>query len=420
MAERTTEQMGLAQATEILKYHYLPGVDDAFNNETVLLKRFKRRKATVMGDRYIFSLHKTRNWATAPRAETGVATGIGSAVDYLPPPGVQVYDQAELQRTHYYGRFKVTGASLSAAKGEGAMIDLLGREMTGIKDDVVKTINRALCGENRGALALVTGADTGTYDIPVNTTARLEVGMPITLADMTGGACANGTPSQVIVSIDEAGKTFNVAADPGDVGSSDAVFLDGEHGSTFASSYYGMPGLEHIVNSTTGLYANINRSSTTPANTWWDAERVDGSGGLSIDLMLDTQQRMRKNANGKLSLILTGAKQWRAYGNLIDPSRRWAGTIKKLDGAFDSLDFNGVPIVWDPDIDDGQMYFLDESTWTILEEEPLGFMDRDGSVLTRVGSGATAEDAYEATLVWRGNLRCGNPHRNAVIYDLPE
>ena len=169
--------------------------------------------------------------------------------------------------------------------------------------------------------------------------------------------------------------------------------------------------MEYIINSTSGSWADIARS-----NTYWAAERIPGNvgGGLSLDLMLQAQQIMRENANGKLSLVLCGTKQWRTYGNLMAPDRRWVKDIRKLDGGFDALDFNGVPVVADFDCDDGQMYFFDESTFQILEEEPLNFMDKDGSVLSRVKD----EDAYEATLVWRGNLACNNPHANAVIYDL--
>lgn len=422
MAARTSEQMGLSQAGEILKNDYLPAVKEAFNNETVLASRLKRKKAMVQGNKYVFATHAARNWGVGPRPESGVTLDGGGTTStdwsFLPPPGMQVYDQAYLQRTHLYGRMKVSGAALSAARGDGAMVDLLGNEMRGLKNDLMKAFNRNLFGKAYGGLAAVTATATSTT-VTVDTVARLEVGMPVTVAvtrsgTATGGEVVTGG-SQVIVTIPTS-TSFTVAAN---VTATDSctVYLDGEYGDTaHASSSWGFDGLEHIVGNTTTTrtYADI-----TSAAYWGTEVEDNNAAGLSVKLMLDMQARMRKNANGKLSLVITSDQQWRNYGEIMTNKQQWVGNVKKLDGGYDALDFHGVPVVWDPDCDPDKMYFLDESTFKILEEEPLGFIDRDGSVLTRVGSGAAAEDAYEATLVWRGSLQCDNPLANACIIDLP-
>lgn len=146
---------------------------------------------------------------------------------------------------------------------------------------------------------------------------------------------------------------------------------------------------------------------------------IDGSSGLDPDLMFQAIHGMRNAAGGKCSLILCDFTQWRAYGDTFHGARNWEGNVKKLDGGFDSLSFNGIPVVPDVDCPSGMMYFLDESQWAILQEKPIGFAEPYGQVLHWLGVGANSVDAYEATLIWRFAVACFNPKAQAAIYSLP-
>jgi len=407
--KRGTEEFGLTEAAQILKYHYLPALEKAFNTETILLSRFQRRQAQVVGDRYIFGVHSAPNWSTAPRPETGVgAFGAGTDTAYLPPPGRQEYDQAYLQRCHYYGGFKLTGPALSAAKGAGAMIDLLGQNMSGLKTNLLKAINRNLLGSENGALTVcgTTGAST---TVVVETTNRLQVGMPITIAVASTKALITNGSQEVATIPSDTTFTVGVAVT---TDSTHSVYFDGEISTTHAAAAYGMDGTEFIVNSTSGTYADIAQS-----NDYWAATRIDGEYEFSVDHMFEAVQSMRKKANGKCSLIVTSDKVWRKVANILDPKRQWQGNIKSADLGVGALDFLGIPLTWDPDCHHNLMYFFDERHWAILEEESVNFINKDGAILCRVGGGITGEDAYEARIVWRGNLACYNPAAQAVIYN---
>lgn len=407
----TTDAMDLSDANAILKYMYLPGFREAFNNSKILLNRLKRRKATMQGDRIVFAFHKSRNFGTGPRAETG--TDVANP-PYLPAPGHQGWAQGYLQSKYYYGRFKITGAALSRAKGSGALVDLLGMEMQGIKADVAKHVNRDVYRDGTAAWAkITTGADSTTQ--VVDTTQLLEPGMQLVAATSTG---ASGLAFKVSTVDSET----QITIDPQRSTTTNDLLYPGGLYNTDVSSAYGnaIAGLKQIITNPTHFdvdYAGIDRS--VAGNSFVDGSVISGAGGLSIDLMLETQQEMNKKAEGKLSLIVGHPIQWRAYGNLMAPDRRWVDKIRKLDGGFDSLEFNGVPFVPDWDCQKDTLWFLDEDTFEFAEEDPIDFIDEDGAVLCRVGSGTTAEDAFEATLVWRMNLLCRNPARNAKIHSLP-
>ena len=399
----SSQYLAATRANEILKNQYLDVFRTAFDESTVLLSRLKKKKSVPAGANYIFPVHVTRNWGVAPRAgTTSLSSNVGT---YLPAPGAQGYDQGTLTRANYYGRFKIFGDALDAAKGDGGMIDLLGREMRGLKRDMAKAVNQDLFSQD-GELAVISAISTTT--VTVDTTHKLEVGQPIAFSIAGGNDLASTvasiTSSTVFVTSDDI--STNVAA-------GDLVVRSGLKSNVATAANKGLTGLPQAVSNASAAsetpamsttYAGIDCSSI--AN--WASTVNDGSGGLSIDLMLQTMQDIEAAGGNEPTIIVTDQASWRIYGNLMAPDRRWVKDVQKLDGGFKYLDFNGVPVVYDVDCTPGTMYFLHEPSIEFLEERPMSFMDKDGAVLTRVGSGTTAEDAYEATMIWRCQLATYN------------
>lgn len=399
----------LSSINAVLREDYLGGMREAFNQETVLLKRLKRNKqVTVQGRSYLYDVKSGRNFGVGARTGT-----TSDAAGYLPTPGSQSWVTASLTRTHYYGRFKVYGSALAAAMRGGTGFKLLGDEMKSVKDDMAKIINQDLYGVGDGIITTVTTlASSATQTVA--STANLSEGQPIVFADATG----LNALARTIESINSATSITLTATVDTVTNSLVNVFRGGITASGGLASEYNncIVGLG-LINDSSGTYAGINRA--TAGNTYWKASELDGSTGLSVDLMTQATQAMRIKAGGNCSLIVTNAIHFRQYGNLLDPSRRWMGNIPKMDGGFPALDFNGIPVTWDPDCPAGVMHFLDESVLEILVEEDLGPMDADGNILVRVGTGTTAEDAYEATFVYRAQLGCKNPGQLAKLTSLP-
>lgn len=417
----------LTKMDTILKERYLPTFRKAFNQEAVLLYRLKRKAPTkVFGRKYIFPLHYRRNFGVGFRGETGADdSGYSSTEPYLPVAGHQGLTEGYLTRSHCYGKFKITGATISAGKADGSMVDVMDTEMNGLRKDMAKYINRNLYGDGTGALAVdqASGAQNGVTTITVDSTRYLEADMPIVLASSTGTSATDQTDAGATLKITSVDSETQITVPECSYTGGDYIYPAGLYDST-KSAVYGnaCDGLKNIISDGTydGTngdldYAGIDRSS----EHFGDATLIDGTAGLDPDLMFQAIHEMRKAAGGKCSLILTSFKQWRMYGNTFHGARNWEGNVKRLDGGFDALFFNTIPVVPDVDCPDDVIWFLDERDFAILQEEPLHFIEDRGTVLQWLGAGDTGVDAYEACLCWRFAICCYNPKAQAKIHSLP-
>jgi hypothetical protein len=78
---------------------------------------------------------------------------------------------------------------------------------------------------------------------------------------------------------------------------------------------------------------------------------------------------------------------------------------------FNSVSYNGVPVVGDIDAPFGNMYFIDESTLKVFSDQDWHFLDADGQTLRQV----IGYDAYEAIMTRYMNLGATNRTKNGVL-----
>jgi hypothetical protein len=111
----------------------------------------------------------------------------------------------------------------------------------------------------------------------------------------------------------------------------------------------------------------------------------------------------------------------REYIKLLDADRRYTGAdLQSPDGGTKAmkqgdLTIGEIPIKAIRTIGLAQVYFLDtkKSGFKRYVAEPGKFMDRDGLVWIRDGSGTNARHAYEATYFCRKQYFAKNPGLNA-------
>lgn len=113
----------------------------------------------------------------------------------------------------------------------------------------------------------------------------------------------------------------------------------------------------------TGTYAGINRATYSQ----WAASVV-GNGGIARPITLALMREMRRTiyvASGmKPDLIICDPIQHEQYGNLLGDKRRYIqdillrGQSIKLDGGYQVLEFDGIPVVEDVNHPAGKMTFL--------------------------------------------------------------
>jgi hypothetical protein len=126
---------------------------------------------------------------------------------------------------------------------------------------------------------------------------------------------------------------------------------------------------EAIVASST--YAGI-ASATYPQ---WAGNVLANSSvprALSVQLMRDMRRTIYLASGKKPKLVLAHPAQFEEYGNLLGTNRRFmqdvniGGAKITLDGGFQALDFDGIPVIEDKDCTQGSMVFIDTSEVAVI------------------------------------------------------
>lgn len=384
----------------ITKEIYQGKIRNQLNEEAIGWKRIERTSEGVesqVGGKYVtFPIRIKRNQGIGARNE----------LEALPDAGQQSWVSVRVALNYLYGRVRLSGQVIELADSNyQAFASAMDLEMTGLKNDLAKDMNRQFYGDGLGTLATTTAVITANQ-VTVDTTKRLEVGQQIDIVS-TGGTVRGA--NRQITAINQTTKV--VTYDGADV-TTDVI---GDILVRTGSYNREITGLAGIVTSTGTLF-NVD---PTVVPQW--AAVVDSNSGtnrpLSEGLMITMTDRVRVNG-GRTSLILAGLGVRRAYFNLLSQQRRYPSTTN-FEGGFTGLAFNNgreIPMVDDPDAPDNTMYFLDEDKLKIYRAHDWQWMNRDGSIWKWV----TGFDAYEAVI--NSYLELGTSQRNAhgVLKDVTE
>ena len=120
--------MNIAQLSTLLKVHYVDGVVEQINYESILVNHFEPAELQWSGKNVTFALHAKSNGSVAAAAE-GVT---------LAQPGSQVYTDLIFTSAYIYGQFVLSGPALAAAKkgGPAAYLSAMDAEMIPLRKDV--------------------------------------------------------------------------------------------------------------------------------------------------------------------------------------------------------------------------------------------------------------------------------------------
>lgn len=155
---------------------------------------------------------------------------------------------------------------------------------------------------------------------------------------------------------------------------------------------------------------------------WFKAQVMTASGGryssqrqltpMLMQQMFDKVELKAGKDYGPDTIITTHAIR-REYLDYMEARRRNVDTMT-LDGGWTALNYNGIPLMVDPDAIDGEMYFLTLKDLQVYRMSDYDWMDRDGAVLSRI----SGYDAYEAVLFRYAELGCNNRQTSGVLCDL--
>jgi hypothetical protein len=401
----------LATIESYLKEVYQGRIREQLNDEIVALKRITRSGAGVtneVGGKYVtFPIHTRRN------------SGIGSRFENeaLPVPGQQGHAAARVGLKYAYGGVQLTGQAISLSDTDAkAFAKALDNEVEGLKNDLLKDMNRQIYGSGNGAIGVATGANTGAV-APVADARLFQVGMVV---DTQTGTTVDNTGLIVSsVSLAPGANTVTFTTTPGTaLAAADIIVRKGS--GIAAGGTKELTGLTAIVSDTGTLY-NIDPS----VEPEWKST-VDANGGtpraLSEALMIKMTDNIRTKG-GSTSLILQSLGVRRAYFNLLSQLRQTVNT-QEFTGGFSGLAFTTdkgeIPVVADTDAPLNTQWYINEDALTYYRDEDWHFLDKDGSMWKQVRDSNGDYDAYYARMVQYHELGTDRRNSHGVIRDITE
>lgn len=118
----------------VLKNFYAKAVVDQLNQEVLALELFEKAKLDWSGKKVVIPVHLSRNVSGVGFRSEGAA---------LPTAGQQGYAELNVFAKFLYGRFKLTGPSISAAKGAYSFGNYVDLELRKLVEDVRVRANLA-------------------------------------------------------------------------------------------------------------------------------------------------------------------------------------------------------------------------------------------------------------------------------------
>jgi hypothetical protein len=401
----------LATIEAYLKEVYQGRIREQLNDEIVALKRITRSGAGVtneVGGKYVtFPIHTRRN------------SGIGSRFESeaLPAPGQQGHAAARVGLKYAYGGIQLTGQAISLSDTDAkAFAKALDNEVEGLKNDLMKDMNRQIYGNGNGAIGVATGSNTGAV-VPVADARLFQIGMVV---DTQTGTTVDNTNLVVSsVSLTPGANTVTFTTTPGTALAAADIIVRAGSGIRSAGTKE-LTGLAAIVSDSGTLY-NIDPS----VEPEWRAT-VSANGGtpraLSEALMIQMTDSIRTKG-GSTSLILQSLGVRRAYFNLLSQLRQTVNT-QEFTGGFSGLAFTTdrgeIPVVADVDAPLNTQWFINEDALTYYRDEDWHFIDRDGSMWKQVRDANGDYDAYYARMVEYHELGTDRRNSHGVIRDITE
>ena len=425
----------LTTVDNILKEYYLGPVQEQLNNEVLLVQRLEARSEDLVGRVAIVPLH------------TGRSGGIGAVSESatLPSAGNQTYAKAQYDLKYLYGRVQVTGPSMAKTKSDvGSFLQILKAELDGIRADLSKDLARQTYGTGDAIIAVgtataITGSGTfaSPYVVELASWESLKKGQIYAGCILDGVTYSSGTPTiaaagvtvKSVSIVGAATSTISVYGGTGTVAISQSwtrtgATTTGFNKNALAGRSNEVDGLQRIITTSAPSSSTVGNSGyqtlgqiDANADQYWDNQRTAVGGALSLQAM-QTMANTVRTKGGQTSMIITSLGVMREFYRLLTfvngastPIYDVSDGTMDFKAGFNSVSYNGVPVVGDIDAPFGNMYFIDESTLKVFSDQDWHFLDADGQTLRQV----IGYDAYEAIMTRYMNLGATNRTKNGVL-----
>jgi hypothetical protein len=387
----------------IFKEVFEEGVAEGVNNKNPLRDVIKTEKSPFRGREIVRLSHTSRNISPMFVGEDSAFADAGN----------QGYSRMFVDQRKLMSRLRMTWEVMQdSTSNEGAFVSARKSEMQYLIDDMARRDEYALNSDGRGVLctyssaasAVITVANPGGITNTNFGNRFLSVGQYIGAVDpATGNLRTSIRKVQSVVAtggtatLDSATLTGWVAGDYVVQAANSAVtdVLD----TSFEHAWWGVMALVDDGTYRSSYYG-LDRTAVPAYSSYVSAS----TGAISTDVIQRTSDIVDQKLNGRINMMLAHHSTRRLIIQLTDADRRYMGAnlLKPEPGttAFKQGDipFGDVPIRAMRDFPLDVLMFLDLSNAGFREyvSEPGKWVDEDGSVLWRVGTGTAGRDAFEA------------------------
>lgn len=401
----------------ILKTVYAPAMSKLLNDATPLLKMIEKKITPIEGNSFKFAIHRGRN----------VASGVGRAEGAaLPTPSYQGHVQATVPFKSLYSSIEVTGQVMAASRSnKGSFVRALDNEMQRSMVDTKRSLNRQVNGDGTGALFYSTGTDDATpanFDDGLgNVVNRANYGAEVASLDVIDASdhtTSLGT------------RVFTRGADGTGVtaftwtGGAITGVADGDYAIHTGSTQSEMVGIQAIISNAnpTTLSGGLHGLAVASYPDW--VAQVLGSDASRQDLTFNLIQQLLSRITSESSIDQRDIKLLHCHQSILDTyaelcrnERVFHNTVE-LDGGFESVAYNGIPVVADVQCRRNALYAIAPSSLSIAQMAPLEWIEEDGAILFRVPGNGTTYDKYGATARVYQEILCHARNQNGVILGL--
>lgn len=367
---------------------------------------FKMEKAEFAGQDVVYNAHVSRNVSPMWVGEDGA----------FAEAGAQGSIKIHIGQRKLMARVRLTSEVMhDTMKSEGAWKSARTDEMTRIIDDIARMEEYSFTSDGRGVMALTNAATpsasaTLAVDSPGAVTGSdfgnrfFMPGMYVASVNPTTGEMRSGIRKVVSCANDGTSVTFD-AAPPAGWADNDFLVQAANASVTdvvdtsFEHAAYGLQGL--LDDGTyRNNYFNADRSLYPQYQTYVKAS----TGTLSEDLFQQMADVVDQRLGGVIDLMTAHHSVRRLVINLTQADRRYSGdNLKAPDAGTNSftqgdIPFGGVKVKAIRTHALGTLFGLDKKGCGFVryQSDPGSWVDEDGSVLVRVGSGSSGRDAFEA------------------------
>ncbi len=401
MAGANTQKIGGIYKTVFEQY-----VAEQVLNKFPLKQLYKWEKAEYAGQEVVYNAHTTRNISPMWTGEDGA---FGEA-------GAQGSIKVRIGQRKLMARVRMTSEILhDSMKTKGAFVSARKDEMTRLIDDIARMEEYSFTSDGRGVLALIddstpSGSATMTVDAPGNIVGDdfgnrfLLPGMYVGAVDPATNLIRTGIVKVVSLSSDGTSVTFDAAPDSSWAENDYLVQAANSSVTDILDTSF-----EHAAMGLVGLfddgtyrenYFSVSRNLYPQYQTYVNAS----TGAISEDLFQQLADVVDQRLGGVVDVMTAHHSVRRLVIQLTQADRRYTmANLQKPDSGTTSftqgdIPFGGVPIKAIRTHPLAMLFGIDteRSKFVRYGSDPGSWVDEDGQILVRVGTGSTGRDSFEA------------------------